>query len=189
MSHTPIFIGGAGRSGTTLLADLIGCHPRISPIYETDFLRDFVLLFMASDAPPLNESCVRAIQYMDQWSKALPHRPHNKAAHERYVHGPHYLLFSRDEAMAATVDCVRTIRGGGDAATAIGRMATRLFHAHLRADKKASWVNKTPANLSILPELTRAFGPRLRFVHILRDPRDVACSVVDRPWGPQSHLI
>ena len=119
MSHTPVFIGGAGRSGTTLLADLIGCHPQISPIYETDFLRDFVLFFLASDAPPVNEACVRAIQYMDQWSKALPHRPHNKAEHERYVHGPHYLLFSRDEAMAATVDCVRTIRAGGDAATAL----------------------------------------------------------------------
>ncbi|SES71567.1 Sulfotransferase family protein [Salinibacillus kushneri] len=31
---SPMFIGGAGRSGTTLLVDLIGLHPNISPVYE-----------------------------------------------------------------------------------------------------------------------------------------------------------
>ena len=187
MSLPPIFIGGAGRSGTTLLADLMGCHPAISPVYETDFLRSFTFLFLAADRPPVAEACMQAIRYMDQWSKDLPHRPHNKAAHERYAHGPHYLLFSREEAMSAAVDCVRSIRAGGHPARAIGAMSRRLFDAHARLDNKNAWVNKTPANLQILPELTQAFGSQLRFIHILRDPRDVACSVVERPWGPSAH--
>jgi len=187
MQNAPIFIGGAGRSGTTLLADLIGCHPRISPVYETDFLRDFMVLFCSPEAPPLEVACVQAVRYMDRWSQSLPNRPHNKGSHERYVHGPHYLLFDRGLALQATIDCIRTIRSGGDAPEAIGRMATRLFNSHTAQDDKVRWANKTPANLAILPELVQAFGSELRFVHILRDPRDVACSVVDRPWGPKLH--
>ncbi len=187
MPKAPIFIGGAGRSGTTLLADLMGCHPEISPIYETDFLRDFIFLFCAPDAPPLEVACKKALLYMNQWSQGLPHRPHNKGHHERYVHGPHYLLFDRSQAMQSTLICIQAIQGGTSPQIAIARMACQLFDAHAAKDQKSRWVNKTPANLHILPELVQAFGPDLRFVHILRDPRDVACSVVERPWGPQRH--
>jgi hypothetical protein len=40
----PIFIVGVGRSGTTLLANLLGSHPELSPIYETQFLKNLLLL-------------------------------------------------------------------------------------------------------------------------------------------------
>jgi hypothetical protein len=187
MLNAPLFIGGAGRSGTTLLADLMGCHPEISPVYETDFLRDFVLLFCVPDSPPLGVACKKALLYMNKWSQSLPHRPHNKGQHEHYVHGPHYLLFDRELVLQTTLACIQAIQAGNNPHNAIGRMATRLFDAHAAKDNKPRWINKTPANLAILPELAQAFGPELRFVHILRDPRDVACSVVDRPWGPQNH--
>jgi hypothetical protein len=187
MPKAPIFIGGAGRSGSTLLVDLMGCHPQISPVYETSFLRKLFLLFCSLDSPPVEEASTLALQYMDAWTRNLSNRPHNKGAHERYVHGHHHLLFSRELALEATADCVHSICAGSDAAQAIGHLGSRLFSAHAAADSKPRWANKTPVNLNLLPELTRAFGSHLRFVHILRDPRDVACSVVDRPWGPQSH--
>jgi hypothetical protein len=66
-------------------------------------------------------------------------------------------------------------------------MWRRLFESNTAADRKTRWVNKTPSNLHLLPEICRLFGTDIRFVHILRDPRDVACSVVDRPWGPARH--
>ncbi len=40
----PIFIVGVGRSGTTLLANLLGSHTELSPVYETPFLRNLLLL-------------------------------------------------------------------------------------------------------------------------------------------------
>ena len=40
----PVFIVGVGRSGTTLLVNLIGSHPLLAPIYETSFLRSLLLL-------------------------------------------------------------------------------------------------------------------------------------------------
>lgn len=43
-SIPPVFVVGVGRSGTTLLANLLGSHPMLSPIYETPFVRNLLLL-------------------------------------------------------------------------------------------------------------------------------------------------
>ncbi|HKY09389.1 MAG TPA: sulfotransferase [Candidatus Binatia bacterium] len=40
----PMFIVGVGRSGTTLLVNLLGYHPLIAPIYETSFLKNLLSL-------------------------------------------------------------------------------------------------------------------------------------------------
>ncbi|MGH6882780.1 MAG: sulfotransferase, partial [Hypericibacter sp.] len=40
----PLFIGGCGRSGTTLLSDLLGCHSQLSPIYEPGFIMNVASL-------------------------------------------------------------------------------------------------------------------------------------------------
>ena len=37
---TPIFVGGLHRSGTTLLADLIGAHPDVAPLRDTGAYHD-----------------------------------------------------------------------------------------------------------------------------------------------------
>jgi len=50
----------------------------------------------------------------------------------------------------------------------------------LRAPIKAGadrWCEKTPTNVWYLPELLREFGSGMRFVHIVRDGRDVVTSV------------
>ena len=95
----PIFIGGAGRSGTTLLVDLLGLHPDISPIYETDFVTILVKLFYSKKSKNLSiqekKNKYRAFIY--KWSEPLPKRPDNKRKHEKYVHGPHYILFSKEK--------------------------------------------------------------------------------------------
>jgi hypothetical protein len=40
----PMFIVGVGRSGTTLLVNLLGYHPLIAPVYETSFLKNLLSL-------------------------------------------------------------------------------------------------------------------------------------------------
>ena len=76
-----LFIGGCGRSGTTLVVDVLGLHPRISPIYETDFVMPIAV--MLAKRTPLPQVIARVRSLMDQWTAPLPHRPHNKRAHER----------------------------------------------------------------------------------------------------------
>jgi len=177
----PVFIGGAGRSGTTLLVDLLGTHRWLSPVYETDFV--LTLLRELSSHESFRVRSLRIRRWMDVWTRSLPRRPHNKREHERYLHGPHYLLFERGEAMAATEAMLA--RAEVDPFGALRELATELFASHTLRDGKPRWVNKTPGYVSALPGLKRSF-PDLRFVHCVRDGRDVATSVLTRPWGPNT---
>ena len=50
----------------------------------------------------------------------------------------------------------------------------------MRKAGKARWAEKTPRNISRIAEIFRCF-PQARFVHVLRDGRDVACSLRTHP--------
>lgn len=50
----------------------------------------------------------------------------------------------------------------------------------MRKAGKARWAEKTPRNISRIAEVFRCF-PEARFVHVLRDGRDVACSLRTHP--------
>lgn len=183
--NSPIFIAGAGRSGTTLFADMLGLYPRLSPVYETDFVMQLVdLLFTGKNLPP-SQAAALALQIMDKWTAPLPLRPHFKREHERYDHGPHHILFDRAFAMARTKEFVQAVQSGR-AFDGLRALMTSLFSEHCRLDNKPRWVNKTPAYIHCLPLLLRMF-PTMRLIHCLRDGRDVACSVVTRPWGPKTY--
>lgn len=177
----PVFIGGAGRSGTTLAVDLLGTHAKLSPVYETDFVLGVAREMLARRPVPETAAAVRRL--MAQWTEPLPLRPHNKRAHERYLHGPHYILFERAFALQATetfIDELPTDPIGG-----FRRFVEALFARHAELDGKPFWVNKTPSYISALGFLQRVW-PDLLFVHCVRDGRDVAASVLTRPWGPNT---
>jgi len=176
------FIGGVGRSGTTLFADMLGLHESLSPVYETDFVLPF--LEWVKGRNPINLR--NAMMYSMRWAEPLPYRPHNKREHERYHHGPHYVLFTKkhmEEEIKKFMDGLTT----DNTLTRINRLIHELFRYHCECDNKQFWINKTPLYIVYLPELRQIF-PKMKFVHCIRDGRDVACSVVTRPWGPNTYL-
>jgi hypothetical protein len=181
---TPVFIGGAGRSGTTLVVDMLGLHSRLSPIYETDFIVAFLNRFYVDQQTAAAQSAMEVREFMDKWTKPLPMRPHNKRPHEKYHHGPHYVLFDRQFALARTEELAQAIEAG-HREEGFHSFIAELFAEHCRIDRKPRWVNKTPAYVHHLDKLRQLF-PDMRFIHCLRDGRDVACSVVSRPWGPKN---
>ncbi|MEO7197152.1 MAG: sulfotransferase [Solirubrobacterales bacterium] len=69
-----------------------------------------------------------------------------------------------------------------------GPDAVRAFFA-LYADKQGGgatrWGDKTPGYIKSMREI-QTFLPEARFVHLIRDGRDVALSVLKQDWGPQS---
>lgn len=184
METTPVFIGGAGRSGTTLLVDMLGMHPAISPVYETDFVLQVAEILFGSRQIPIEQTIRQIHLIMDQWTGPLPRRPHNKRAHERYHHGPHYILFDRQFAMAQTEKLIGQIELGNPR-QGFASLILELFGEHTRKDGKTRWVNKTPSYVLALPMLRDLF-PNLRFIHCVRDGRDTACSAMTRPWGPKT---
>ena len=183
--HPPIFIGGVGCSGTTLVADRMGMHPELSPIYETDFVVALARLLFGEQRLPVEAECIRVRDVLEDWARPLPHRPHSKGSHERYVHGPHHVLFTREHVRAASERYRERRMSGVDSIEAFAGLMDELFDAHCVVAGKPRWINKTPLYIEILPVLEELF-PDLRFVHCVRDPRAVTASVLKRPWGPSS---
>jgi hypothetical protein len=179
----PVFIGGAGRSGTTLTVDLLGTHRRLSPVYETDFVIQLArALLRPTGSTSLQRRQVR--QIMDWWTRPLPHRPHTKRGHETYRHGPHHVLFHRDFALART-DALLADLDHEPARDALRRFLDDLFGRHAALDGKPTWINKTPAYVQHLPLLAELY-PDLLFVHCQRDGRAAVASALTRPWGPKT---
>jgi hypothetical protein len=177
----PLFIGGCGRSGTTLAVDLLGMHPTLSPVYETGFVLEVAQLLFSS--PGLSAFMVadQIEQSMTHWARDLPHRPHNKKDYERYWHGAHYVLFDRDTALAATAALIDDLMMAAPQA-GFRRFVASLFADHARRDGKPAWINKTPRYVLHLPLLKHIF-PSMKFIHCTRDPRDAVPSMLSRRWG------
>lgn len=134
----PIFIGGEGRSGTTLLRVMLDSHSAIACGPETHFLVD----------PRFQEF----------------HR-HFSRTWERRAAGYGYAGRDLD-------DLVRDFVRG-------------WFEPYMQRRGKRRWADKTPQNIHILPYLWELF-PTAKVIHMIRDGRDVACSILPQGWGPNT---
>ncbi|MCA9293952.1 MAG: sulfotransferase [Phycisphaerales bacterium] len=130
-----VFIGGCGRSGTTLLREMLNRHPAIACGPETAFLCD--------------------------------------------------LINPRRIAVEWELDPSRVERMAKDAPSLIS-FCERFFRAHAEREKKPRWADKTPRNVRALPKILSAF-PYGKFIHCVRDGRDVACSLRNHPRETVRH--
>src|SRR5439155_5974632 len=59
----------------------------------------------------------------------------------------------------------------------------RIYALYARSQGKTRYGDKTPWFVLYLPLLSRMF-PEARFLHLIRDGRDVALAIRDVDWGP-----
>lgn len=73
-----------------------------------------------------------------------------------------------------------------DVALAIGSAISNILQAYAIAQGKKRWVEKTPNHITDIPFIAKLF-PRCKYIHIVRDGRDVACSSYNErvTWGPE----
>jgi Sulfotransferase family len=71
----------------------------------------------------------------------------------------------------------------GGATFAYGDALRRVYRGYAAEQGKPRYANKTPDHVLMMPSLLRLF-PEARFVHIVRDGRDVALSLGDVRFGP-----
>lgn len=181
MGLRPVFVGGVPGSGCTLVTDLVGCHPELSPVYETPFLAHLARLLAGPGT--LRETAERVWRIVDTWSEGLPMPRHTRASPKDYVHGPHYLLMRRGPVLDATLELVRALPD--DRVRGFRQFVASVFAAHARDDGKSHWVDETPGAVAVLPFLHRAF-PDLLFVHVVRDGRELAARGPERSGGPRT---
>lgn len=129
--EAPVFIGGAGRSGTTLLRVMLDAHPSLAGGPEFKTTTDLARL---------------------------------------------YATMRKDEGILGAYRL-----GDGALERVFRQFLSGLFAPFLAAHGARRLVEKTPHNILYLPELA-SICPDARFLHVVRDGRDVASSLVTMDW-------
>lgn len=147
----PFFVVGAARSGTTLLRVMLERHPAVAIPPESHFI------------PRMWE------QRRRYGAEGRLERPgeflRDLAADGRF------------RSWSLPVDAVREQLETIDRPTFADGIAS-AFRAYAKAHGKTAWGDKTPKYVDVIPLLAGLF-PDARFVHMIRDGRDVALSVLD----------
>lgn len=158
----PVFVVGLGRSGTTLLRLVLHAHPELAMLSETWWgPRVWDRRWGYPMRDPVEPFRTRLV---DRWVEQL-------ASGDDF---PQDLVAHRAGLLA-------------------GRADLGLFLADLgrrwAADQGARrWGEKTPVHVHHLDVLARIF-PALRVVHLVRDPRDAAASLVRAPFAASHDVV
>jgi hypothetical protein len=151
-----LLIGGCDRSGTTLLGAMLGAGSGVQCLPETRFLGPLAQRYAGADAVPVAE----AVQFV--------------RAHPRYgLWGPDALAGAEAELPAALP---------------FPEFVDALVGVYARGQQRTgdhTWIDHTPANAWRCSQLFRAL-PGSRMVHLVRDGRAVAASVLPLDWGPNT---
>lgn len=88
---------------------------------------------------------------------------------------------------------VDRLRALADSSARHGEFVERVFEEYCQVVGKPRWADKSPRNVRRLKTIYKHF-PRARFVHLIRDGRDTACSLRTHPRfrrleGPDSPLV
>jgi hypothetical protein len=151
--EAPFFVVGAGRSGTTLLRLILAGHSRLHIPPETWFLRSLVRDF------PLT-----AVLTQPQLKRAIE----TMVRHDRWPD----MDLPRDDLRRQAAALVRPI---------LVDLINLVYRHLLLASGKPRLGDKTPHYFAIVPELATLY-PDAKFIHLVRDGRDVAISWIDAGW-------
>jgi hypothetical protein len=156
------FIVGSGRSGTTLLRAILGSHPEMAIPDEVSFIIRLSRPHYARRYGwPRRFRVERCVDLLLA-----------NGSLRRWGMPP-------DEIRAAVL-------GPPDApATSFADAVRRLYRRYAEGQDKPRYGDKTPMHVLHVGRLARMF-PEARFVHIVRDGRDVALSYLDVAWGPDT---
>lgn len=171
-SRPPIFVGGTGRSGTTITGRLLAAHPAYALVpFEVHFITNRGGLCDLATG----RTTMRAFErrFTDRWFV------------RRTGRGLH-LFASRALVAQALRELCETFEHDGD--LAIRRFVHRLFDPVAVDGGAEGWVEMTPNNGQVANTLLRIF-PEGKLVHTVRDGRDVAASVARMDWGPSDPLL
>ena len=174
----PVFVGGTGRSGTTIAGRLLGRHHDLRATNPRE------LRFVASRGGVADAFA----------GEVTPEQVVDTLWRHWYVRvkpsGATYGLFRRLDEPAMRAACDDYVAQFADDPASASRhfvesivSSGKWVDAQEKGMGKARWVDTTPANVRSADRLLALF-PDAVVVHMMRDGRDVAASYVSMPFGP-----
>ena len=186
LKPSPIFICGPARSGTTLLVRLLDSHPELAVLPEETYLYQDLLLNRR-----LSWLIVHLSELLDipQLPAILNRSPFcwfafsNRERMRRRLQIWMQSFENAEKASAEVIDRLTSPR-------IEGRQYWQIFldaYEQLvpgRMQSSRYWLEKTPSNERFIALHESAFSRACRYIHIIRDPRDVAASLLKRHGDP-----
>lgn len=151
----PVFIGGCARSGTTLLGAMLGTHSKCLATPESKFN---LLSYKA---------CLR------EKDRADP-----KLAYKKIIN---YWSFKVWDIEPPPVSGLESMDWNSHAELIL--WLVKLYGRKVGRPKAEIWVDHTPYNTIEATTLLTIF-PEAKIIHLVRDGRAVASSVMKLDWGP-----
>jgi hypothetical protein len=154
----PIFIGGCSRSGTTLLGAMIGAHSQIVATPESHFKTE-VYTSLKQPADEIDVALKKIVQHHRFKHWSIPLNNRQTIIQQAQGSYPRLIL--------ALVEAYRQNK--------LNKPPTQF------------WVDHTPSNINYAHLLDSMF-PEFKMIHIVRDGRAVAASIIPLDWGPNTAI-
>ncbi len=171
----PIFIGGCPRSGTSMLAFLLGRHPRILAILEPKGVYELFGEMLWKRKLPF-----WLFRYL--FSRWVPRRMSYSVSKQEAAQNLDILGLLASSRLSAELACLKGLEGPQLLAT-FRHLAHTIFDAVTVASGKTRWCVKAPTYIYENVDLMHSIHPDMQFIHIVRDGRDVVASIMQQPWS------
>lgn len=152
-THEPFFIVGAARSGTTMLRLMLNSHPELVIPGESYFL-----------VPLMNE-----LPLDSRLSKSQV-----ETAENIIIKSPRFATWRTTcESLSASFSELTK--------PTLAELVDVVFRLETAHTKKLRWGDKTPSYATCIDKI-RILFPSAKFIHIIRDGRDVSLSLKNVKW-------
>jgi hypothetical protein len=155
----PVFIIGSYRSGTSVLTWCLGQHPNILALEETNWIAYLSV-------------------YIDNlFLLGTVNKEHSNLASIGISEEEFNAYFGRSISNFFRENLKKYLEASDRRAVAHPELVSELYQvSRVCGDPKDRWIDGTPENSHFVYGLARLF-PKAKFIHILRDPHDVARSL------------
>lgn len=171
-----IFVGGTGRSGTTIVGKVLEQYAKLTVLFEPRFLTDPQGLMDYLTNPNVTADQVgEALQ-----AKFLPKLLNNFLLRTNLASPAHVY-----KAKVVAALWLKATRTAAPRSEQVRRFTLSMARLYRRDASFHTLVYKEPHVILWARALLVPF-PGAHLVHLIRDPRDVCASVLGVNWGPQT---
>lgn len=154
----PIFVGGCARSGTTLLGAMLGAHSECLCVPESQFMIELLRSY--------------------NWNKDQVNMPYILSTIKNHWRFRVLWGLVIEPASVSYEELIPSYPG-------LVEWLVKMYGKKVGKSNPRFWIDHTPLNIRYAATLSELF-PEAKMIHLVRDGRGVASSVIPLDWGPNT---